>query len=174
MGTRNLTKVIDSTGRTRVAQYGQWDGYPSYTGTRILDFISEFGMLEKIEKGITRCFFVDEDELKSFYSGYQVSEDGLWSFDEAARFGIIYPNLIRDTGCDILKVVVYSVGYTLPLKDESDFEQDDLMCEGVYTINYQTREFISKWDNKTVSFSLDALPTPEKYLESFQKDLTTV
>ena len=174
MGTRNLTKVIDSTGRVRVAQYGQWDGYPEYTGTRILDFISEHKMIDKIEKSLRKAHFVSEEELKSFYSGYEVSEDGLWSFDEAERFGIIYPNLVRDTGCDILKVLVYSVGYTLALQDESDFENDDLMCEGVYTLNYQTREFISKWGDVVVSFSFDALPTAEKYLASFEKDLTTV
>lgn len=169
MGTRNLTKVIDSTGRTRVAQYGQWDGYPDYTGTRILDFISEYRMIDKIEKALRKAHFVSEEELQSFYSGYEVSEDGLWSMEEADRFGIIYPNLTRDTGCDILKVLVYSVGYTLALKDESEFENDDLYCEGVYTLNYQTREFISTWNGITVSFSFDALPDKEKYLSGFKE-----
>ena len=36
MGTRNLTKVIDSNGVTKVAQYGQWDGYPSGQGLNAL------------------------------------------------------------------------------------------------------------------------------------------
>jgi len=27
MGTRNLT-IVTSNGKTKVAQYGQWDGYP--------------------------------------------------------------------------------------------------------------------------------------------------
>ena len=172
MGTRNLTKVIDSTGRTRVAQYGQWDGYPEYTGKRILEFISEYKMLNKIEMALRKVHFISDEEMKSFYEGYDMDENGLWSFDEAERFGVVYPSLIRDTGCDILKVIVYSNGYTLPLRDESDFENDDLFCEGVYTLNYQTREFISKWNDKVVSFSFDELPTPEIYLESFQKDLT--
>ena len=171
MGTRNLTKVIDADGITRVAQYGQWDGYPEYTGKRILDFISEYKMLDKLENSLFKARFYTEEELKPLYADYEMTDDGLWTFEESDRFGLSYPSLTRDTGCDILKVIVYS-GKDIPLQDESDFENDDLYCEGVYTLNYQTREFISKWNDKVVSFSLDELPTPEIYLESFQKDLT--
>jgi len=38
MGTRNLTMVI-SDGKTKIAQYGQWDGYPSGQGADILAFL---------------------------------------------------------------------------------------------------------------------------------------
>ena len=36
MGTRNLTKVIDKNGVIKVAQYGQWDGYPAGQGVTAL------------------------------------------------------------------------------------------------------------------------------------------
>ena len=42
MGTRNLTKVIDKEGNIRVAQYGQFDGYPSGQGANIVGFINEY------------------------------------------------------------------------------------------------------------------------------------
>ena len=170
MGTRNLTKVIDSEGITRVAQYGQWDGYPSYTGTRILDFISEYKVLGKIENSLFKARFITPAESDEIFKPY-TDEDGMMTFEQGADLSVMYPSLTRDTGCDILKVLVYSSG-DVPLQDESDFENDDLFCEGVYTINYQTREFISKWNDKVVSFSLDELPTPEIYLESFKKVLT--
>jgi hypothetical protein len=38
MGTRNLTRVI-CDGKTKVAQYGQWDGYPEGQGKTVLNFL---------------------------------------------------------------------------------------------------------------------------------------
>lgn len=43
MGTRNVTSVIVN-GKQLVCQYGQWDGYPSYTGAKILDFLRDVDM----------------------------------------------------------------------------------------------------------------------------------
>jgi hypothetical protein len=155
MGTRHLTKVIDSTGRTRVAQYGQWDGYPDYTGTRILDFITEHGNLDRIEKGIRKTHFIDDEELSAFI---HIDTD----------VNAIYPQFSRDTGCDILRVIAYSVGYTLALIDNSDFENDGIFCEGVYTINYQTKEYTSYFGDTTVTFGFDTLPTKDEYLQAFR------
>ncbi len=170
MGTRNLTKVIDKDGITRVAQYGQWDGYPEYTGTRILSFISEYKMIDKIEQSLVKARFITPAESEEIFKPY-TDTDGMMTFEQGADFSVMFPSLTRDTGCDIIKVLVYS-NATVPLQDESEFEADDLFCEGVYTINYQTREFISKWNEIVVSFSLDELPTAEIYLASFKKDLT--
>jgi hypothetical protein len=63
MGTRNLTKVIDKDGITRVAQYGQWDGYPEGQGKSMLDFISNYRMLDKIELSLAKCRFIDQAEI---------------------------------------------------------------------------------------------------------------
>jgi hypothetical protein len=155
MGTRHLTKIIDSTGRTRVAQYGQWDGYPDYTGTRILDFITEHGNLDRIENALKKVHFVTDEELSTFI---QVDTD----------VNTIYPQFSRDTGCDILRVLAYSVGYTLPLVDNSDFENDGIFCEGVYTINYQTKEYTSYFGDTTVTYQFIDLPTKDEYLKAFR------
>jgi Pyruvate/2-oxoacid:ferredoxin oxidoreductase delta subunit len=88
-------------------------------------------------------------------------------------FHVIYPSLSRDTCTDILKVIVYS-NEDVILADESDFEKDELFCEGVYTLNYQTREFVSTYGGKTVRFAFDQLPTVENYLKSFEEELTSV
>ena len=50
MGTRNLTMVIDKRGDLKVAQYGQWDGYPEGWGVEILNFARDKEKMAKLEK----------------------------------------------------------------------------------------------------------------------------
>jgi hypothetical protein len=172
MGTRNLTKVIDKDNVVRVAQYGQWDGYPEYSGTRMLSFISEHGMIDKIEKSLVKCRLTkNEDEVMAAYDVY--SDGPKWESlrEEPNGYGIAFPSLSRDTGVDILKVIVYSNEEVL-LWDDREFENDDLMCEGVYTLNYYSRTFTSTYNGVTVSIDFDKLLTAEEYLRTFEELLT--
>jgi hypothetical protein len=86
--------------------------------------------------------------------------------DDSKAFGLLYPNLTRDTCADILGVVAWSIGEVI-LVDESDFENDGLFCEGVYTIDFQKRKFISTF-GKTVEFDLDNLPSVQEYLGAWE------
>jgi hypothetical protein len=172
MGTRNLTKVVDKDGITRVAQYGQWDGYPEYTGTRILEFIKEHKMIDKIEQSLVKARFITDDEVDEYSKAY-TNDNGMMTFENSDVFSTMYPSLTRDTGCDILRVLIYSNG-PIPLVDNSDFEQDELFCEGVYELNYKTRQFITKYNGIGVALSFEGLDTAENYLASFKKPLTNV
>ena len=159
MGTRNLTKVIDKDGIVRVAQYGQWDGYPSGQGVNALLHAYNH---EAIEKGLARVRFATDEELEAIYNGFP--EMNYFGTDDSKNFGLLYPNLTRDTCANILGVVAWSVGEVI-LVDESEFEKDELFCEGVYTVDFQKRKFISKYGDKTLELDLDELPTPDGYLE---------
>ena len=61
MGTRNLTKVIDKNGVTKVAQYGQWDGYPSGQGVNALHHAYYH---QELEAGLARVRWATDEELK--------------------------------------------------------------------------------------------------------------
>ena len=159
MGTRNLTKVIDRNGEIKVAQYGQWDGYPSGQGVNALVHAYNH---EAIEKGLGKVRWAEQSELDEIYSKF--SEMNYVGTEDSKNFGLYYPNLTRDTCADILGVVAWSVGEVI-LVDNSDFENDDLFCEGVYTIDFQQGKFISKYGDKTLELALDELPTPDGYLE---------
>lgn len=163
MGTRNLTKVIDKDGEIRVAQYGQWDGYPSGQGINMLSFISEYKMLDKIEQSLIKCRFGSKGEIDAAYDVFNDEPKYEGLRNEIGGFSIAFPSLTRDTCTDILKVIVYSNEEVI-LWDEREFENDELFCEGVYSLNYQTREFTSVYGGITVSFSFDNLPSGEEYL----------
>ena len=166
MGTRGLTKVIDANGITKVAQYGQWDHYPAGQGVTILNFLTRDPYaVGELEQSLDKCFFVDDVEREKIYADYNTKYP---DSTHMKKFSCMLPSLSRDTGGDILNVVRWSAG-NVPLVDESEFENDDLFCEGVYTINYQTREFVTNYGGIEIAFSLDNLPQMSDYLNEAEK-----
>ena len=154
MGTRNLTKVINSDGEIVVAQYGQWDGYPSGQGLNLLSFISQYRMLDAIELSLDKAYWATQDELDLMFLKLGGKDPS-----------VFLPSLSRDTATDIVKVLVYSTA-NVPLVDDREFENSDLFCEGVYTLDFQQKKFISKFGD-VVEFSFDQLPSKEEYLMAF-------
>ena len=165
MGTRGLTKVIDKNGITKVAQYGQWDHYPEGQGVKILSILNaDRYAVEELELSLDKCRFVSDEERERVYANYNKVYP---ETNHLKKFSAILPSFSRDTCGDILNVIRWSNAEVL-LTDESDFETDELFCEGVYTVDYSTNKFISKF-GVTVEFPLDNLPTAEEYLNAFIK-----
>lgn len=163
MGTRNLTVVKNADGEVLVAQYGQWDGYPSYTGAGIIGFLSDSQNVDQLKAGIEFTHFITDERVEEIYENVS-ARAGVEAFKES------YPSLTRDIGWEIIKLV--SEKTNVPLVNSIDFAADDLFCEGYYEIDFQSNKFISKWNGKTIEHSLYALPMVEEYVESFEKDLT--
>ena len=175
MGTRHLITAFDEQGELKVAQYGQWDGYPSGQGItmlNILRFTTRFDyegkLVSDVANRLVRCRWANDDELNAIYNS--LPEINYLGTDDSKKFTTLYPNLSRDTGADILNVVAWSVGEVL-LVDNSDFAEDELMCEGIYSVNYQSQMFTSKYNGLVVSFPLDDLPTNQEYIDAFEKAL---
>lgn len=160
MGTRNLTVVKDKAGITRIAQYGQWDGYPQHSGLKTLDFLRDEILKENLLQRLTLVQFITDEECDELYNASKSSTD--W---ENKDFLNEYPGLHRDTGVDIL-LAVASATETLKTIDNSEFAKDELFCEGIYGVDFSTNKFISIYHGKKVDFDLDNLPTDEEYLEA--------
>lgn len=66
MGTRNITSVI-LDGKQRVCQYCQWDGYPTWAGARILEFLKDCDF-EQFKKALenTKINVVDYENAKTY------------------------------------------------------------------------------------------------------------
>jgi hypothetical protein len=159
MGTRNLTIVKDNTGTTRVAQYGQWDGYPQYSGVKALDFLRDKTLVENLRNRLTLVEFIDDQEAEAIYEGFD------HDYNDPTKYDLEYPGLTRNTGIDIL-LAVASATATLKTIDNSEFAKDDLFCEGIYGVDFSTNKFISTYGGRTVEFDLDTLPTDEEYLSA--------
>lgn len=189
MGTRNLTAVyID--GEYKIAQYGQWDGYPEGQGKTALEFArviaDKYTRAEFAEK-VRKCRFITEAETK----------ERQFMIDSGAvkNWPSVWPELSRDTCADILWMVGRSYD-GLVLVNDLDFAAQSLFCEWAWVIDldagtfegyegfnetpltegerffflndkvkhgYHPVKLVAKW-------SLDDLPTYEDFLAAFKRE----
>lgn len=172
MGTRNLTKVIKNN-KVVVSQYGQWDGYPSGQGATVFFAIQKPGQMEGLDANLYLTYEVSEDELKEMWKPFtgKAHAEGWVTLEEGKQFSEKYPSLSRDTGADILNVIAEATE-PVPLVIDTEFENDELFCEGVYTVNLDNKTFTSKFDGQTIrmSFSEVRTGTLGDYLIRFYPD----
>lgn len=141
MGTRHLIVVI-ADGETRVAQYGQWDGYPSGQGVAVLEFLSSELNRAKLATAAPRCSWISEGDFKATWDAVipgGIPASGLVSWEASEEWARRNPHLSRDAGADILRLVADSGG--LALQDSREFAADSLFCEGAYVVDLDAGNF---------------------------------
>lgn len=134
MGTRNLT-VVFIDGEYKVAQYGQWDGYPEGQGITALNFaknLQDDTYREVFSQKVRSAINISADEVEKIYN-----EKDTWVFDE---FSIVHPNLSRDTGANILELIMDSDA-GIKLYNEIEFAADSLFCEWLWLIDLDNNTF---------------------------------
>ena len=193
MGTRHLTVVI-SNEEPKIAQYGQWDGYPDGQGADILNFLHNAN-IDAFKKKVNKLSFFTEEESKK--------EDEIGNpYDRR-------PYLSRDTGSKILEAVLndkYEEGSSYSgkhkvscvvdkLVNSIDFAADSLFCEWAYVIDLDKNTFevyegfnknrldkserffyLEKKSEKEYhpvrlirTYDLNQLPTVEDFVNSFKE-----
>ena len=154
MGTRHLTVVIKDN-EIKLSQYGQWDGYFTYSGTKFLQFVKENLQskskkkqkyhIEKFGEKIDTLQKVDEktmQEVRDIRDKYGFDNTTNKS-QFAIPFDIMFPQFSRDTGVEILDIIMkiqpymFNPNYKFPVV--LDF--DGVGCtEFVNVINLDTEE----------------------------------
>jgi hypothetical protein len=159
MGTRNLT-MVHLHGELKVAQYGQWDGYPTGQGYRIAEFLRK-------RIGVTKPGLKDFAEKVGKL--YFVTEEAVEKAIEAAgdNWTKVHPEFSRDTGAEILELV--AKGKVKALNDMSEFLKDDVFCEWAYDVDLTTDTVVVfrggvKW--KVLTFKEFVKPGMMKKLEA--------
>ena len=139
MGTRNLTCVV-SGGEYKVAQYCQWDGYPSGQGVDALEILRGLDLTDFKSK-VDKCFWLDEAAEKAAWVACGAPADSAWvGMDVSDKFKEKFPHLHRDCGAQILSYVAASES-GLGLADTLDFAADSLFCEWAYVVDLDKGTF---------------------------------
>jgi len=174
MGTRHLIVAIVD-GKHKLAQYGQWDGYPSGVGIDVLkklvNFTTDSSLMDKFIDNLRQTEFVPED------------------FEGTIRE---YPQMSRDVSAEIFDWIVNSTP-GLKLVDSYEFGLDGTFCEWAYFVDFDTNTFEvyrgfndnapfvqeDRYRNHprnndavrfVTSWSLDKLPTQSEFLNKLEPD----
>lgn len=127
MGTRNVT-MVKVNGEYRISKYGQWDGYPSGRGIRILKFLRNYDIGEFREK-VLAVEIATEDFIKSEFE--RLGSDEFWTK---------YPFLSRDEGGERFFSLLME-GKVPFTRNDLDFVADSLMCEFAWIIDLDNGTF---------------------------------
>ena len=184
MGTRHQI-AIQIDGEYKVAQYGQWDGYPSGQGLEVLEFFRD-QMDEKIfVNNLRNVHSITTQEYDTLF---------LWGRDKDNDLKRLFPEFDRDTSSEILPII--QRGNCFRVIDRLRFAADSLFCEWAYVIDFDKRTFeVYQGFNKepltpedrfyelreyeelpyhgvklVKSWSLDELPTNEEFVSAFEKE----
>ncbi len=136
MGTRSLTCVV-LDGKLKVAQYGQFDGYPSGQGKTALEIMRKIlkeNQLERFKEKVRALSQITEAEHKQLWInvGADPSKDYV-SMEIGNAFDEKHPELSRRTAAEILGLVMYRDIYRVQLSD--DFANDSLFCKWCYVVD---------------------------------------
>ena len=161
MGTRNLT-FVKKGGEIKIAQYGQWDGYPSGQGSIILAFAKDTEKLERLRANVDKFIsFMSKKEMEDF--------DALPDKERKEQFKAELWS--RDIGGEILERVS-NLTENKKLINKMEFGYDDVFCEWAYGINFDTNklECYTDLNHKLAEYDLSNLPTEEQFIKELDPE----
>lgn len=128
MGTRGIL-MVKSNGEYKVAQYSQWDNYPSGSGFKTIDFINDpFFTTSLFKEKVDNLTQWTDNELDELDKKIENGELNNWKSS--------YPELSRDTGSDIFNLIYNDK--VKKVKLDTNFAKDSLFCEWGWCINLDT------------------------------------
>lgn len=196
MGTRNLT-IVRHNGENVIAQYGQWDGFPSGTGLGILEFLHHRGTGDLL-RGLSNVEMmtpgIRQEQLEAAVLAVGKSMDdpmiaqGFIDMEVSDMLESMTPETHRNTGFRILYIVADSVE-SLFLENALEEGNDSISwCEWVWVVNlddgtldaynsYGTSEDQGIFADNPFShmgrihtFSLETLPSGHEFMSVFEEE----
>lgn len=193
MGTRHVIAVVQDNAY-KVAQYGQWDGYPSGQGLDVLAFLQKEDLALFAEKIGEVSFLTDQELQDRWVECGAKPDDQFVTTDISDLFAKKYPENSRNTGADLLKII-QQADRPIKVTNSIDFAGDSLFCEWGYVIDLDKQTFeVYEGFNKepldeserfvsfqregsdytpirlVASYALNDLPTKKAFLEQLEKE----
>lgn len=150
MGTRNLT-MVQLNGAYKVAQYGQWDGYPSGNGLVILKFLRKCN-IDVFCKKVKHARLISDEEYAKYWQeiGIDINKEQFVDIEKSEEFKALHPSLNRDMGADILEYIYNQPEKRVDLIGAINFAKNSLFCEWGYVVDLDKNTFeVYKGFNKT-------------------------
>jgi len=137
MGTRNLTAVM-LDGEYKIAQYGQWDGYPKGQGKTTLTFLlnNDLNLFKEILRDVR---FITQEEWDEIIENHTDDGSVVYGSEHEEYWKTELAHISRDLGAAILQYVFD--GKTNIVKDSLAFAGDSLFCEYAYIIDLDKGTF---------------------------------
>lgn len=163
MGTRHLIAAFYQ-GEYRIAQYGQWDGYPDGQGLTVLQFARDLDGLGR------------EGFLKKLLAVRDITDEECEAVNSTENWTTKYPHLSRDAGAEILRMV-WDGPEGMALRRFIAFAGESLFCEWAYVLDFDKNTLeVFKGSNHSPldpSERFASIPTdpkaPEYYQVKFEK-----
>ena len=194
MGTRHLI-AVQLDGKYKIAQYGQWDGYPEGKGIDVLHFLRNRMDEEKFKVALRRSSFISDKALIKLWKACGMQDDGKILLTDMDTMKRHHPEVHRDTSAKILDLV-QSRPNGMQLENSIGFAADGLFCEWAWVIDFDKRTFegyrgfgsdpLTEQDRfyflrdfeqngysgvkLAAEWSLDNLPSDEVFLATFKED----
>lgn len=149
MGTRHLTTIIKNW-EVKLAQYWQWDWYPSGQWVDLLNILKKID-IEKLRSITDEIKEISQDKIDEINK--KVDEE---DFDWKKH----YPELSRDTWTEIIKLIY---DWVREVQIYREMLKPNIWIEWTFEINFDTNKYICCW----VEFPLDNLPEEKEFLSKF-------
>lgn len=150
MGTRHIIIAIDN-GDVKIAQYGQWDGYPDGQGSTVRDFLSKVDIAE-FRKRVAALRWFTKEEIEEINKG---------------DWQKTHPYCSRDVSADILQAVMDGEWQGTKIQgliNQYSFAADSLFCEWGYVIDFDKNTF-----EVYTGFNKAPLPEGERFSSMLQE-----
>lgn len=153
MGTRHIF-LVQKDSEYKVAQYGQWDGYPSGQGQALLEFLKTPGFLDKLREKIDNTVFITQEDHLKLIKDLGIESTEYFTQEQSNLFFSKYPHLSRNVSVEVLKFIIESGDTPLQLKNSYEFAGDSLFCEWGYVLDLDKNVLeVYKGFNHAASYS---------------------